>query len=79
MTHPNFDLIDKFFDAYGRRDMAALRQGVAEDVTWTFPGRNLYSGTHRGVEAVVAFFDAMGGVMGQSNRCHSGSPFPSRV
>ena len=57
MTHSNFDLIDKFFDAYGRRDMAALRQVLAEDVTWTFPGRNRFSGTDRGVEGVTAFKD----------------------
>jgi ketosteroid isomerase-like protein len=67
MAHPNFDLIDKFFAAYGKHDMAALRQVLAEDTTWVFPGRNKFSGTHRGAEGIVAFFDAMGGVMGQSN------------
>ncbi len=67
MPHPNFEIIDQFFAAYGRRDIAALREVLAEDVTWTFPGRNRFSGIHRGVDGVVAFFDAMGGVMGQSN------------
>ncbi len=28
MTHPNLDLIDRFFEAYGRHDLQALR-GVA--------------------------------------------------
>jgi uncharacterized protein len=56
----------KFFDAYGRHDLAALRAELAEDATWVFPGRNRFSGTQRGAEGIAAFFDAMGGVMGQS-------------
>jgi ketosteroid isomerase-like protein len=67
MPHPNFDLIDQFFAAYGRRDMAALRQVLTEDATWTFPGRNPFSGTRRGLDEIVAFFDALGSVMGRSN------------
>src|SRR5258708_24621916 len=69
MPHPNFEIIDKFFDAYGRRDMAALREVVAPgpgEAVWVFPGRNRFSGAHRGPEGIAAFFDAMGGVMGQS-------------
>jgi hypothetical protein len=67
MAHPNFDLIDQFFAAYGKHDLAALDQVLAEDAAWVFPGRNRFSGTHRGPAAIAAFFDAMGGVMGQSN------------
>lgn len=67
MTHPNFNLIDQFFDAYGRHDLTALRAVLAADAVWVFPGRNRFSGTHRGAEGIAAFFDAMGGVMGQSN------------
>jgi ketosteroid isomerase-like protein len=66
MTHPNLDLIDQFFAAYTAHDMDALRKVVSADITWTFPGRNPFNGTHRGIEAVVAFFDSMGGIMGQS-------------
>jgi len=46
--------------------MAALRAVLADDAVWVFPGRNRFSDTHRGPEAIAAFFDAMGGVMGQS-------------
>ena len=66
MTPSNFDIIDQFFDAYRRHDMAALRAVLADEAVWVFPGRNRFSGTHRGAEAIAAFFDAMGGVMGQS-------------
>ena len=67
MTHPNQELINRFFDAYGRRDRAVLQQVLSDDVHWVFPGRNRFSGTHAGIDAVVSFSDAMGGVMGSSN------------
>ncbi len=67
MSHPNLDLIDQFFAAYAQHDLNAVRQVLAADPRWTFPGRNPLSGTKAGVEAVVAFFDAMGGLMGRSN------------
>jgi ketosteroid isomerase-like protein len=67
MTHPNLVTIDKFFEAYGRRDMAALRQVLAGDVVWIFPGRNPASGTKTGIDQLLAFFDSMGAIMGKSN------------
>jgi uncharacterized protein len=66
MAHPNLDLIDRFFAAYGKRDLAALREVLAEDATWTFPGHHPLSGTKGGIDAIVAFFDAVGSVMGRS-------------
>ena len=67
MTHPNLDLIDQFFSAYGKRDLAGLRDVLADDATWTFPGHHPLSGTKVGVDAIVAFFDAVGAVMGSSH------------
>src|SRR5690349_2947167 len=66
MTHPNLDLIDRFFAAYGKRDLAALREVLTEDATWTFPGHHPLSGTKVGIDAIVAFFNAVGSVMGRS-------------
>ncbi len=63
MTHPNLGLIDRFFAAYGNRDFRALRDVLAENATWTFPGHHPLSGTHSGIDAIVAFFDAMSRVM----------------
>lgn len=60
MTHPNLEIIDRFFAAYGDHDLDALGKVVAEDVQWHFPGRNPLSGTKRGAKEVVAFFDEMG-------------------
>jgi len=67
MPHPNLDLIDRFSAAYGERDLAALRNMLAEDATWTFPGHHPLSGTKVGIEAIVAFFDAVGCVMGSAH------------
>jgi ketosteroid isomerase-like protein len=67
MTHANLELIDRFFAAYGNRDLASLRDVLAEQATWTFPGHHPLSGTRVGVDAIVAFFDTMGGVMASSN------------
>ena len=67
MTHPNQEIVNRFFDAYGRHDSTTLREVLAPEVRWIFPGRSRFSGTYTGIDAVVAFFDAMGGLMGGSN------------
>jgi len=67
MPHPNLELIDRFFAAYGNHDLAALRDVLAEDATWTFPGHHPLSVTKVGIDAIVAFFDAVGAIMGRSN------------
>jgi uncharacterized protein len=67
MTHPNLERIDAFFAAYGKRDHEALRQVLADNATWTFPGHHPLSGTKIGIDEVVALFDAIGSVMGSSN------------
>ncbi len=67
MPHPNLDLIDRFFAACGNHDLAAVRDVLAEDATWTFPGHHPLSGTKVGIDAIVAFFDAVGSIMGSSH------------
>ena len=67
MTHPNLELINQFFAAYGQHDAEGLRRVLAEDVRWVFPGRHPLAGAKIGIGEVVAFFDAMGGVMGRAN------------
>lgn len=67
MSHPNLGLIEQFFAAYAARDLDTLRAVLAEDATWTFPGCHRLSGTHTGVAAIVAFFDAMSAAMGAAH------------
>jgi ketosteroid isomerase-like protein len=67
MTHPKFDIINRFFEAYGSQDESGIHQVLVENVKWTFPGQNPMSGTKAGIDEVIAFFDTMGGIMGRSN------------
>ena len=67
MNHPNLELIDKFFSAYGARDVAGLREVLAEQAAWTFPGHSAVSGAHTGIDAIVALFDAIGSAMAAAN------------
>ena len=67
MTHPNQDIINRFFEAYGQRDMEAIKQVMDRNVQWTFPGHHPLSGTKIGIDEVIAFFDAMGTLMAASN------------
>lgn len=67
MTHPNLNIIDRFFDLYSRRDISGIKQVASENVKWTFPGQNPLSGTKVGIEEVISFFERMGSVMGSSN------------
>lgn len=67
MNHPNLDLVNQFFQAYGQRDLDSLRRVLAEDAKWTALGQHPLSGARNGFDEVIAFFDRMGTVMGQSN------------
>ncbi|MGH7273853.1 MAG: nuclear transport factor 2 family protein [Nitrospiria bacterium] len=67
MNHPNLDLINQFFQAYGKRDFDGLRRVLAENAKWTSLGQHPLSGVRHGFDEVVAFFDMMGAVMGKSN------------
>ncbi len=67
MMNANLDRINKFFEAYGKRDIESLKEVISEDIHWTFPGNNKLSGTKTGISEVMEFFDSMGSIMGSSN------------
>jgi uncharacterized protein len=67
MTHPNLDLIDRFFAAYSSHDREGLRAVLAKNATWTFPGHHPLGGSKVGIDEIVVFFDAIGSVMGGTN------------
>ncbi len=48
-------VIDKFFAAYGKRDFAAIREVMHEDITWVFMGQHPLAGVKNGIEDVIAF------------------------
>jgi len=41
---------------YGGGGGRALRDLLAEDITWTIPGRNAIAGTYHGVDEVLGYF-----------------------
>ena len=66
MAQTNQEIIDKFFEAYKKHDMKAIRQVMAEDITWYFPGQNSMAGEKKGIQEVIEFFDVMGKIMEKS-------------
>lgn len=66
MKENNQTIINRFFDACSKHDFAAIRQVMHEEVIWVFLGQHPLAGVKNGIEEVVAFFDNMGAIMGQS-------------
>jgi ketosteroid isomerase-like protein len=59
--HPNVELIEQFYAAYGSNDLDALRNRFfAPDIAWHIPGHHPLAGTKRGVDEVIAFFAQLG-------------------
>src|SRR6185503_8596358 len=63
----NQKIIDRYFEAYQKHDMHAIKEVMSENVRWYFPGKHPFAGVKKGVAEVVEFFDAMGGIMKESN------------
>jgi ketosteroid isomerase-like protein len=54
MTHPNAELLERVFGAFGR-DPIVVARSLAEDIVWRVPGANAMSGEYRGRDAVLKF------------------------
>ena len=54
MTHPNAELLERLFGAFGR-DRAALAAAFADDAVWRVTGANRMTGEYRGREAILEF------------------------
>ena len=54
--HPHETMIRRLFQAFRSGDLATVRDSMADDVTWRFPGRRgALAGTHRGWEGIQNF------------------------
>jgi len=62
----NLEIINKFFDSYGKRDFEGLKQVLDENVVWYFLGQHRLAGVKNGINELISFFDTMGGIMSQS-------------
>jgi ketosteroid isomerase-like protein len=61
-AHEDEAAIRRAYDAFSRGDMATLTELIAEDATWHVAGRNRWSGTKRGRDAIFAYFGELGAV-----------------
>lgn len=59
-TMSNLQKIQAFFAAYAAKNVAGVREVMADDIAWTIPGHHPLAGTKRGVDEVLAFFDQLG-------------------
>ncbi len=56
----NTQLIFKMYESFGKGDMDTIRNELFHpDISWTMPGHHPLSATMRGVDEVLAFFDAL--------------------
>jgi uncharacterized protein len=54
--HPNAALLKKGYAAFSTGDLDGVRALFAHDIVWHQPGKNRFSGAHRGVDNVLALF-----------------------
>ena len=59
MSHPNADLLERLFLAFGR-DSVTVARAFADDVVWTVPGANSMTGEYRGRDDVLQFLRRTG-------------------
>jgi hypothetical protein len=59
--HPNAERVRALFAAFRARDLAAIRDAIAEDAVWHFPGRSgRLAGRHAGHAGIFAFLARVG-------------------
>lgn len=67
MTHPNVDLLERAFAAFGR-DPVAVGRAIAGDAVWRVPGANAMTGEYRGREQIFGFLRRTGELTGGTYR-----------
>jgi ketosteroid isomerase-like protein len=54
VRHPNADLVERWFNAFGRDPLTVART-IDEDAVWRVPGANAMSGEYRGRDEILRF------------------------
>jgi ketosteroid isomerase-like protein len=54
VTHPNAELLERAFAAFGR-DALVVARTLADDIVWRVPGTNAMSGEYVGRDATLQF------------------------
>jgi ketosteroid isomerase-like protein len=55
MAHPNQELMQHAYEAFGRGDIPAVLAVLADDIKWHAGGRSPVAGDYEGHEGVVSF------------------------
>ncbi len=63
--HPNVDLLERAFAAFGR-DPVTVGRAIADDAVWRVPGASPMSGEYRGREQIFAFLRRTGELTGDT-------------
>jgi len=54
LSHPNAEVVERAFSAFGR-DALVVARTLADDIVWRVPGTNAMSGEYTGRDAVLQF------------------------
>lgn len=60
VSHPNIDLVHRFFQAYATNDLSAIEKILSPTIKWHIPGNHPLSGVKIGVEEVLSYFEKLG-------------------
>lgn len=59
-SHPNLDLVNRFFQAYATNDQVLIQEILAPDIRWVIPGKHPLSGVKTGIDEVLSYFSQLG-------------------
>jgi ketosteroid isomerase-like protein len=59
-SHPNIELVNRFFQAYAANDLSAVESIFSPTIQWHIPGNHPLSGVKTGVKEVLAYFEQLG-------------------
>ncbi|SDL12191.1 nuclear transport factor 2 family protein [Siphonobacter aquaeclarae] len=59
-THPNLELVHRFFQAYATGDQAGVEAILSPSVRWHIPGNHPLSGVKTGIAEVLDYLSQLG-------------------
>ncbi|GAB3283869.1 hypothetical protein GCM10027347_60670 [Larkinella harenae] len=59
-THPNLELVHRFFQAYAANDQSAIETLLSPTIQWHIPGDHPLSGVKTGIPEVMTYFTQLG-------------------
>lgn len=75
MTHPNKELLDRYFQAAENGDIATLDELFADDVVGHTAGRNETAGDHHGKQEVFSHFGHVAELSGRTAKLQPRNTF----